>query len=235
MTDSGHVEPEVPQQEQVRHHFEDILTQVRKDAVVLGALVLENGRRVAEAMLEGDLVLAQQAIDADDEVDLRYEKLERFVFETLARQQPVASDLRFLVSMTRMLYEIERTGDLVVNCAKVMLRGDGFELTPQLRGLLTRLTTESCALWARGLDVLAELDADGGAAMEAADDVVDDIASEWFASMASAAESSTLDNAIALSRIGRFQERIADHAVNIGQHVTYIVTGSFPDDRKSAD
>ena len=225
----------VPHHEAVRHRFEERLNQVRQDAVALSGLVLENARRAGEAMLDGNLDLAQQVIDADDEVDERYEELERSVFETLARQQPVAGDLRFLVAMTRMLYEIERTGDLVVNCAKAVVRSEGLTLTPHLRGLLSTLTTESSALWARSLDVLAELDAEGGAAMEAADDVVDEAASVWFQSMGEAAEAHGLENAILLSRLGRFLERIGDHAVNIGQHVTYIVTGSFPEDRKAAD
>lgn len=230
------VTPEpVPRHEEVRHHFEEILHQVRQDAVALGGLVLENARRVGEAMLENDFELANRVVEADDEIDERYQELERSVFETLARQQPVAGDLRFLVSMTRMLYEIERTGDLVVNCAKIMQRGQGLDLTPKLRGLLTSLATESAALFARSMDVLAELDAEGGAAMEAADDVVDEAAAVWFQTMGEAAEALGLENAILLSRIGRFQERIADHAVNIGQHVTYIVTGAFPDDHKAAD
>ena len=225
----------VPHSEEVRHAFEAQMADERNGAVSLGGLVLENQKRVAEAMLENDLELARNVIEADDEVDARYEELETSVFQTLALQQPVAGDLRLLVSLTRILYELERTGDLVVNCAKMLQRSEGFDLTPRLRGLLTTLTSEAAELFARSLDALADLDAEGGAALDAADDVVDEAAGEWFSAMPETGEKHGVEEAIILSRIGRFQERIADHAVNIGQHVTYIVTGEFPEGHSSAD
>jgi len=225
----------VPHSEEVRHKFEAQMAEERHGAVALGGLVLENQKRVAEAMLANDLELAKSVIDADDEVDAKYEELETAVFHTLALQQPVAGDLRLLVSLTRILYELERTGDLVVNCAKMLQRSEGFDLSPRLRGVLTTLTTEASALFARSLDALADLDGDLGAQLDADDDVVDETAGEWFEGMTEAAENHGVEGAILLSRIGRFQERIADHAVNIGQHVTYIVTGEFPEGHSSAD
>ncbi len=224
-----------PEREEIRHRFEESLDAVRRDSVALGSLVLENARRATEAMLNSDLGLAQRVVEADEEVNERYSELERRVFEILARQQPVAGDLRFLVSVTRMLYEIERTGDLVVNCATSLQRTEGFELSPATRGLLARVANEACRLWSRGLDVLADLDAEGGAGLEKEDDVVDDLVGEFFEILAAEAEMHGLETAIQMSRIGRYLERIADHAVNIGQHVTYIVTGSFPGDARAAD
>src|SRR3990172_416224 len=89
-----------------RHHFNETLDTILRGTVELGALVHENMLRTTEALLENQLELA------DHEIDEKYVALEHRVFEVMARQQPVAGDLRFLVSMTRVLYEIERSGDL---------------------------------------------------------------------------------------------------------------------------
>ena len=215
--------------DETRHHFDELLEGLKHDMVVIGSLVVENTKRVAEAMLDNKLDLAAQAIDADAEIDDRYVTLERHVYETIARQQPVAGDLRFLVASTRILYELERSGDLAINCAKALLRQDGFDLSARLRGILARLTTEAAAIFARAIDVLAEMDAAAGPRMAREDDVVDDLVGEFYRVNGREAEQMGLEMAIELSRIGRYLERIGDHAVNIAEHVTYIVTGEFPD------
>ena len=167
-------------------------------------------------------------------VDPRAE-LARQLLEVMARQQPVAGDLRFLVSSTRMIYELERTGDLVVNCARALLRNEGLELTSHARGLLDRAAREAANILASSLDTLADLDAEAGARLEEDDDVVDETIGEFFGGLGKESETCGLDTVIELSRIGRYLERIADHGVNIGQHVHYIVTGTFPGGHKAAD
>ena len=221
--------------EDIRHRFESALDDIRRQTVLLGGLVLENTRRATEAMVENSLDLAHQVITADEEIDERYVELERRVFETMAREQPVAGDLRLLVSLTRILYELERSGDLAVNCAKAMVHNDGLGLSARLQTLLDRMSREAAQVFARGVDVLADMDAEAGAGLEAEDDVVDDLVGEFYTIIGQESELYGLENAIQLSRIGRYMERIADHGVNIGQHVTYIVTGAFPDDHHAAD
>ncbi len=224
-----------PHHDDIRQHFEEDLESIRRDTVRLGALVLENARRVAEAMLENDLDLGRQTVAADAEVDELASELERHVFETMARQQPVAGDLRFLVSITRMIYELERTGDLVVNCAKALAFGDGFDMSAQAHGVLARAARASAEVLALGLDSLADMDAELGARVDSDDDEVDDLVGEFYMLLPRESEAAGLENAISLSRVGRYLERIADHGVNIGQHVHYIVTGEFPGDARAAD
>ncbi len=225
----------IPHHEEIRHHFDEDLDSIRQDTVRLGALVLENARRATEAMLENDLGLGARVAEADDEVNRLAHDLERHVFETMARQQPVAGDLRFLVSITRMVYELERTGDLVVNCAKALAHGDGFELSPQARGVLAQAAKASAEVLALGVDSLADLDADLGARLDSEDDRVDDLVGEFYTLLPRESDRGGLENAISLSRVGRYLERIADHGVNIGQHVHYIVHGSFPGEAHAAD
>lgn len=215
--------------DETRRSFHEVLDDVRRDTIGLGALVLDNTRRAAEALLDNSISLAEEVMAADAEIDAKYVELEHRVFEILARQQPVASDLRFLVSITRMLYEIERSGDLAVNCAKGLVRLDGYSLPAQIQALLARITRGSVDLFGRGLDALRELDATAGERLDIADDVVDDLVGEFYGAVGTNAETMGLELAVELSRVGRYLERIADHAVNIAEHVTFIVTGEFPE------
>ena len=213
-----------------RQSFDEQLAATKKGTLALGALVLENTRRATEAVLENDLDLARRVVEADDEIDERYSDLEHAVFSTLARQQPVARDLRFLVALTRVLYEIERSGDLAVNMAKGLIRRDGYTMAPHIHGLLARMSGGAADLFAKSIDALESLDETAGRRLDEEDDEVDDLVGELYGAIAVESSGLGFDVAIELSRIGRYMERIADHAVNIAEHVTFMVTGSFPDD-----
>lgn len=213
-----------------RQHFREQLHTIQHDLVTIGSLVLENVRLAGEAMVEGRLDLVEQVRRADDRIDQMSLETEKLTFGTLARQQPVAGDLRFLISATRILYELERSGDLAKNCAKMLQRLDGFPQHPTITPLLESTVTASCKIFARGIDALAELEPDAGVMLDRADDEVDDLVSRFYTMVGKHSNEVGLEGAIGFSRVGRFLERIADHAVNIGEHVTYIVTAEFPGD-----
>jgi phosphate transport system protein len=218
----------VGEHHETRHHFTETLDEIRIGMVEMGSLIVENARRAGVAMVESRLELVPEVIAADDEVDRRYAELEHLTFETLARQQPVAGDLRFLVSATRVLYELERCGDLVVNLANVLDRIHGFPDSPNLRNRLDRLVDESIGLFERAVDALRVMDPDAGERLDVEDDVVDDLVAEFYHQIGRESEQIGLESGIALTRIGRFLERIADHGVNIGENTTYVVTSEFP-------
>lgn len=216
--------------DETRHHFAGILDEIRNGMVEMGSLVVENVRRAGVAIVEGRLDLVPTVVAADEEVNQRYAELERLTFETLARQQPVAGDLRFLVSATRILYELERSGDLAVNLVNVLERIHGFPDSPHLRNMLDRLVAESAGLFARSIAALSELDAGAGERLDAEDDVVDELVGVFYRRIGEESEAIGLQAGIALTRMGRFLERIADHGVNIGENTTYVVTAEFPGD-----
>ncbi len=216
-----------------RHGFGESLDSALRATVELGSLVLDNFRRVSEALLENNLDTARAVVEADDEIDEKYSALEFRVFEIMARQQPVAGDLRFLVSLTRILYEIERSGDLCVNCAKGLLRRDGYTLPPAVHSLLARMSRACAEQFHQGLEALAVLDPTAGTRLDAADDEVDDAVGMVYAAIAERSDDIGFDLALELSRVGRYMERIADHAVNIAEHITFIVTGAFPESDES--
>jgi len=215
---------------EIRSRFDALLEQLRRGSVEMGSLVLENTRRLTDALLENDLRLAEEVIAADAEIDALYVKMERLAFETMARQQPVAGDLRFLVTITRLLYEIERSGDLVVNAAKGLVFQHGYELPAEVRGLLSRIAARVSELWAKGVDVLDALDGGSAQTLDRLDDEVDDLVGQFYTLIGSSSGTIGFEVAVELSRVGRYLERIADHAVNIAEHVAFIVTGSFPEE-----
>ena len=228
MTDTDSASHQSDAHHEIRQHFEEQLDHIRRGVVQLGSLVLENTRRAGEVILENRLDRIGEVLAADEEVDLAYVRLEQLAFEVLARQQPVAKDLRFLVSVTRMLYEVERSGDLAVNCAKAMQRADGFALSQQMSATLHQLVQEATGLFARGIDALAAMDSTAGSRLDQEDDLVDDLCSDFYTLIARESDAMGLSAAIELSRIGRYLERIADHAVNVAEAITYTVTGNWP-------
>lgn len=228
MTDTNINTSMAEEHQQIRKHFSEQLDDIHSGLVEMASLVLENTKRVGEALLENRLDLKDDICRVDAEIDELYTRLEHTTFEVLARQQPVAKDLRFLVSATRMLYELERSGDLAVNCVKAMERVDGFVMSSSLKATLGRLIDESTALFGRGIQALADMDSTAGSRLDQEDDLVDEICGDFYQELARDSVNVGLPAAIELSRIGRFLERIADHAVNVAESVTYIVTSHWP-------
>jgi phosphate transport system protein len=110
----------------------------------------------------------------------------------------------------------------------MMQRLNGFPQHPAITPLLEATVAASCKVFARGIDALADLSPDAGARLDADDDEVDDLVSQFYTMVGRHSTEIGLEVAIGLSRVGRFLERIADHAVNIGEHVTYVVTAELP-------
>ena len=214
--------------DETRHHFDEALDEIKAGVVGLGSLVEDNLRRAGVAAIEGQLDLIPGVIAADEEVDRRYTELERLTFMTIARHQPVAIDLRFLVSASLLLYELERSGDLVVNMAHQLDRIKGVPDLPVLHGLLDRLFAETANLLGKSMEVFGAMDAEAGRSLDEEDDVVDDLVADFYHEIGRKGDDIGLEVGIALTRMGRFLERIADHAVNVGKHTAYIVTAAFP-------
>ena len=215
---------------EIRHHFDDELDEIRRGLVQMGSLVIENTRRAGEAAVENRLDLVDVVRAGDLPVNTLYRVLEQRTFEILALQQPVASDLRFLIAATRILYETERSGDLAVNIVNRLAAQNGFPQLAEIQSLLARLVVESTKVFATAVEAIANLDPEIGMNAEASDDVVDEITERFFGTVHAHSAEIGLEAAVELSHVGRFLERIADHGVNISQNITYVMTGAFPDE-----
>ncbi len=215
---------------ELRHHFDDELDEIRKDLVELGTMVLENVRHAGLVVIENRLDEIGAVRAADGPINDRYHSLEEKVFQILALQQPVASDLRFLVAATRILYEMERSGDLAVNVVKQVGRLDGIPADNTLTSIVGRLAHASASMFGRGVEAVATLDDTIGTGAESEDETTDRLTSELFSAVTARQDAIGLEPAVGLFYIGRFFERIADHGVNIAQNITFVVTAQFPED-----
>ena len=213
-----------------RSTFHQQLDDVRRDLVRLAARVIESVARGTEALLTLDLGAAQAVIDGDDEIDVLTLEIEERCFTLLARQQPVASDMRAVVTAIRLTAEIERSGDLMVNVAKAARRLYGSEIPVPLRGLLTAMADEAVRLYGLAMDAYAEGDASLAAAIDDMDDRLDQLHKDYIqAILLLHADVRDVQMAVQLALVGRYYERIGDHAVNIGERVQYMVTGGLPE------
>jgi phosphate transport system protein len=219
-----------------RKSFHSELDEIRGEIVQLGALVSEFIPRGTEVLLTNDMNGALALIDADDQLDALTLRIEEQCYNVLALQQPMASDLRSIVTAVWLTGELERSGDLMVNVAKAARRLYGATLDPKLKGLIERMSEEASRLIKLSLDAYVERNASLGAAIDDIDDALDAIHGDYIEAIfeSHSTHDLGLQAAVQLALVGRYYERIGDHAVNIGQRVQYMVTGWLPEQTGAA-
>jgi phosphate transport system protein len=216
---------------EARQTFHQQLDEVRADVARLAAMVTDIIPRGTQVLLDGDMEGAKQLIEHDDELDRLTLHIEEQCYQLLVLQQPMAGDLRVIVSALRMASEIERSGDLVANIAKTMRRIYGDELTPRIRGLVEQMSEEAARLYKAAIDAYLDEDDALAAAIDDMDDVLDGLQKDFIEAVIEAHEADRIDlnAAVQLALIARYYERIGDHAVNMGERVQYLVTGWLPE------
>lgn len=214
-----------------RKSFHTELDEIRDDIVRLAAMLGEFIPRGTEALLTNDMHAAQRLIEADDEVDALTLQIEEQCYHVLALQQPMATDLRSIVTALWLTAEIERSADLMVNVAKGARRIYGAGLDARVRGLIERMAEEAARLYKLAIDAYVERDEALAAALDDIDDTLDGLHNDYIEAIFESHAGSNLDlqQAVQLALIGRYYERIGDHAVNTGQRVEYMVTGWLPE------
>jgi len=206
------------------------LDDVQRDLLRVAARVTEAIARGTEALLALDLAEAQAIIDGDHEINELTLDIEERCFTILARQQPMASDMRAVVTAIRLTSEIERSGDLMVNVAKAARRLYGSPVPAELQALLQAMANEGVRLYRLAMDAYADGDANVASALDDMDDRLDQLHRDYIqAILEHYADVRDVQAAVQLALVGRYYERIGDHAVNIGERVQYMVTGSLPD------
>jgi phosphate transport system protein len=215
----------------IRKSFHQQLDEIKHDIVRMAAMVTETVPRGTAVLLDGDLHGAQELIENDDALDALALDLEERCYQVLALQQPMAGDLRSIVTAIRMISEIERSGDLVVNIAKGARRIYGTVFAPRLRGLITQMGEESTKLFRIAIDAYVEQDDSKAAALPDLDDRLDALHKDYIQEIfeTHGREELEIRAGVQLALIGRYYERIGDHAVNVGERVRYMVTGWLPE------
>ena len=216
---------------EIRKTFHQELDSLRDDLVRLAGMATEALAAGTDAFLGGDLRAVEAIIAGDDEIDELSLEIEERCFRLLALQNPLASDLRQIIAAIRMSSEIERSADLVTNTMKAARRLHGTPLDPRIRGLIERLSEHVHRLFRLAIDAYVDRDEGLAAALDDMDDDIDDLHSEYIRTIFEVYEGGTtpLQVSVQLALVGRYYERIGDHAVNIGERVRYMVTGWLPE------
>ncbi|MBA2326701.1 MAG: phosphate signaling complex protein PhoU [Actinobacteria bacterium] len=222
--------PEHHPEHDVRKSFDDQLNELKADVIRMAAMVGESIGAGTQALLDADLGVVEQVLANDDQIDALEHDLELRAYELIARQQPMAVDLRTLLAVLRMLHELELTGDLMVTVAKAARRLYPAELPPRIRGLIERMGDQASVQLHLAVDAFADGDLSLAAALPDMDDVMDDLQKQLFRAIFESLtpDEAGLQMAVQLALIGRYYERVADHAVGIGVWTQFIVTGELP-------
>lgn len=216
--------------EEHRRDFHEQLNDLITDVIRLSGMSTEAIASGTQALLDADLAAVERVFERDDAIDELTHGIEERCYLLLARQQPMASDLRTIVSILRDIHELERIGDLMKNIAKGARRIYPRALDPKVRGLIERMGQQAAEQLRTAIDAFADADPAKAAALEDMDDRMDEYQKELFRAIFSAGAEGEdeLHQAVQVALIGRYYERIADHAVNIAQRVVFMVTGAIP-------
>jgi phosphate transport system protein len=209
----------------MRHAFSAELDQLRLQVEVMAVRVDENLERMRSFLADGDARLAEQAVATDDAIDAMNVSLTERCYDLIAREAPVASDLRFVVSVLRVLSELERVGDLALRVCKVapdwpLLRAGGptFDLLLSMSDSAIEQYRAALRAWsAQDLDLATSL-AGSSLVMEAQNE-------RLMRELLRLDGPDAVPCALRTLVVGRALDRIADHAAIIGARLRYLITG----------
>lgn len=213
----------------MRASFQAELDRIGDQLVVMTSHVELAMSRATTALLDADYTLASWVVEADRDIDELKAGIDDSCFLLLARQQPVATDLRIIVTALAMAADLERMGDLSAHVAKVArMRFPESAVPPELRGTILDMGEAAQGIVAKTGSVIAGRDLDRAKELEADDDIVDRLHKELFLVLLADSWPHGVEAAIDLTLLGRYYERFADHGVRVARQVVYIVTGVMP-------
>ncbi|MEV0144702.1 MULTISPECIES: phosphate signaling complex protein PhoU [unclassified Nonomuraea] len=213
----------------MRDAYHEELDSLTDKLVEMTRLVRSAISRATTALLDSDLQLAESVISRDHEVNAIFEDVEASIFELMARQQPVAVDLRMVITALRMGTDLERMGDLAVHVAKVArLRHPESAIPAEARSTILEMGQIAENLVTKAGSCIASRDVDSALELDQDDDAMDRLHRRLFRTILAKDWAHGVEPAIDITLIGRYYERYADHAVRVAGAVVYLVTGSRP-------
>jgi phosphate transport system protein len=212
----------------IRSAYQDELDNVSQSLVDLTNMVTASMVKASKAIQSADLTLAEEVIASDFKIDDFQHELDARIIDIIARQQPVATDLRALVTAMRMSADLERMGDLAHHIAKVArLRHPERAIPDSLLLPFTEMGHVAEKLSIMVAAVITTRDTDMALQVEKDDDEMDDLHKKVISSIIKDETGLSLETAIDLTLLGRYYERYADHAVSVARRVYFLVTGPF--------
>ncbi len=215
----------------MREAFHEQLDSVFADLAAISREVENAVHYATEALLRGDAAIAEAVISADAQIDRASERVEENTFSILSLQQPVAGDLRTVVAALRMVSELERMGDLSVHVAKIArLRVPHLAVPDEVRPTMARMAQVAELMVSRVTRIIGERDVDAARELDEMDDEMDQLRRTSFAELLGSEWVHGTEAAVDIALLGRYYERIADHAVSVAHRVIFVVTGQHPVD-----
>jgi phosphate transport system protein len=213
----------------MRNAFHDQLDGIFDDLAAICGQVEVAVARATGALLAADATLAEQVISSDSVIDRAREKVEDSAFALLSLQAPVAGDLRVVVAALRMVSDLERMGDLSVHVAKIArLRTPECAVPDTARPTIARMAEVAEDMVRRTAEIIRTRDVEAADQLRADDDEMDKLRRSTFAELLSNEWTHGVEAAVDLALLGRYYERIADHAVSVASRVVFVVTGESP-------
>jgi phosphate transport system protein len=210
-----------------RQEFERELEAIEAKVIELFAMVAEDLPGATDALLSGNSDVIKALTEREQAIDALYPEIEGMANREILLQAPVASDLRFLLSVLRIVPELERSHDLVVQIATRSNHILGDDLSPRCRGLVERMGNLASGMWRQAADSWYQRDRSIAGKLAEGDDEMDELYASLVAELASGRMA--LPVTMEMTLVARFYERLGDHAVNIARRVVYLAgSGTLP-------
>jgi phosphate transport system protein len=212
----------------MRDSFHEDLDALNLTLIQMTQMVGTAMESATTALLTADLALAEEVIAQDDRIDTTQHDLDAKTLDTMAKQQPVASDLRILVTSLRMSADLERMGDLCHHIARTArMRYPASAVPPELAATIQGMGNSAKAIIEKLGRVLETRDVKLALEVERDDDEMDALHRQLFMILLADNWPHGIETAIDMTLIGRYYERCADHAVSIARRVYFLVTGEY--------
>jgi len=215
----------------MRDAFHDDLDAIGVSLVEMSQLANTAMVRATKAILEADLALAEEVISEDEKIDALHHDLDSRTLNLMARQQPVAGDLRTLVASIRMSSDIERMGDLAHHIAKLArMRYPACAVPPELVFIIQEMGEVAQRIVTKTTGIITSRDTLAAVELEKDDDAMDKLHRKLFEILLDDNWAHGIETAIDMTLLGRYYERYADHAVSVARRVYFLVTGTYASD-----
>ena len=212
----------------MRDVYHEELDSIGSTLIEMTGLVASALNQATSALMNADLQLAEKVIAADDQVDALQKGLDALALDLLARQQPVAGDLRTIITSLRMSADLERMGDLARHVAKVArLRYPEIAIPQELRENVAEMGRIGEDLARKAGEIVGGRDVEAARLLEAEDDAMDRLHSALFSALLHEGRPYPVETAIDVTLVGRYYERFADHAVSVARRMVFLVTGDY--------
>jgi phosphate transport system protein len=219
----------------MRDAFHEELDAIQATLVTMGEMVSTAMSRSSQALLSADVKLAEQVISEDEKLDSIQHDLEARAINLMARQQPVAQDLRILVTSLRMSADLERMGDLCHHIAKLArMRYPEVAVPAELVKTIENMGTTAVKIIEKSTHVIKTQDLQAAIELETDDDEMDKLHRALFVALLDDSWSHGIEAAIDMTLLGRYYERCADHAVSIARRVYFLVKGEYASESQAA-